>query len=244
MPLAQAYLLVLLVGLAAGAVSGVIGTGSSMMLLPVLVYTFGPKQAVPIMAVAAIIGNAARVMAWWREIDWRAVAAYTLPGVPAASLGARTLWAMPPHAVDIALGLFFIAMVPLRHWLRRRQFRLALWQLAVAGAVFGFLTGLVLSTGPLSVPAFSAYGLATGAFLGTESASSLLLYVSKVITFSELGALPPALALHGLVVGASIMLGTFASKRFVLRLSPTAFQRLLDALLLLSGLSILAAAWR
>jgi hypothetical protein len=44
------YLFVPAVGLAAGASSGIIGTGASIMLLPVLVFQFGPKQAVPIMA--------------------------------------------------------------------------------------------------------------------------------------------------------------------------------------------------
>ncbi len=238
------YIGVVLVGLLAGAVSGVIGTGSSVMLLPVLVYAFGAKQAVPVMAVAAVIGNGARVAAWWREVDWRAVAAYVLPGAPAAALGARTLWAMPPHAVDIALGLFFILMVPVRHALMRRRWTLRLWQLAVAGAAIGFLTGIVLSTGPLSVPAFTSYGLVRGAFLATEAASSLALYGSKVLTFSQLGALPPDLFAKGLLVGAALMGGTFAGKAFVLRLPVAAFQRLLDALLLVSGISMLAAALR
>ena len=57
------YVLVLIVGLAAGALSGIIGTGASIMLLPVLVYQFGPKQAVPIMAVAALMSNVAKVAA-------------------------------------------------------------------------------------------------------------------------------------------------------------------------------------
>lgn len=237
-----AYAFVLLVGLIAGAVSGVIGTGSSIMLLPVLVFSFGPKQAVPIMAVAAVMANLARVMAWWREVDWRAFAAYAVTGAPAAALGARTLLTLPPLVIDIALGVFFIAMVPFRHWLRRRAFRVRLWQLSLAGAIIGFLTGVVLSTGPLSVPVFSAYGLAKGAFLSTEAASSLVLYVAKVLTFSGLGALPPSVLLQGLIVGASLMLGTFAGKAMVLRLSPKAFQHLLDALLLCSGLSLLVAA--
>ncbi len=47
-----------------------------------------------------------------------------------------------------------------------------LWHLGVAGAVVGFLTGLVLSTGPLSVPMFTGYGLSGGAFLGSEAASA------------------------------------------------------------------------
>src|SRR6188768_1670618 len=90
-----AYAFVLLVGLVAGAVSGVIGTGSSIMLLPVLVYAFGPKQAVPIMAVAAVMANLSRVLMWWRVVDWRAFAAYAIPGAPAAALGARTLLQLP-----------------------------------------------------------------------------------------------------------------------------------------------------
>ena len=68
----MSYLFVLIVGLIAGVLGGVIGTGTSIMLLPVLVYQFGPKQAVPIMAIAAIMANLSRIIAWWRDIDWRA----------------------------------------------------------------------------------------------------------------------------------------------------------------------------
>lgn len=237
------YIGVVAMGLVAGAVSGVIGAGASVMLLPVLVHAFGPKQAVPIMAVAAVLGNAGRVVAWRHEVDWRAVAVYALPGVPAAALGARTLWAMPTAAVDVALGLFFVCMVPMRRYLQRRRWRLDLWQLALAGAAVGFLTGVVLSTGPLSVPAFAAYGLVKGAFLGTEAASALALYLSKVLTFSEVGALSWSLAVQGLIVGAALTIGTFAGKAYVLRLPAGLFQRLLDGLMLLSGGSMLLAAF-
>ncbi|KAF1048878.1 MAG: hypothetical protein GAK35_00145 [Herbaspirillum frisingense] len=237
-----AYLFVLAVGLAAGMISGVIGTGSSIMLLPVLVYNFGPKQAVPIMAVAAVMANLSRVLAWWRVVDWRAFAAYSITGVPAAILGARTLLTLPAHWIDIGLGLFFIAMVPVRHWLKRHNFKLALWQLAICGGVIGYLTGIVLSTGPLSVPAFTAYGLTKGAFLSTEAASSLVLYVGKVLTFREMGAMPLSVFLQGLLVGGSLMAGTFIGKAFVMKMSERHHQRLLDALLIVSGLSLLWAA--
>ena len=39
------FLFVLIVGLVAGTISGIVGTGSSIMLMPVLVYEYGPKQA-------------------------------------------------------------------------------------------------------------------------------------------------------------------------------------------------------
>lgn len=106
------FLFVLGVGLVAGTVSGIVGTGSSIMLVPVLVYAFGPKEAVPIMAVAAIMANVSRIMAWWREVDWRACAAYSVTGIPAAAVGARTLLILPSRTVDIAIGLFLILNDP------------------------------------------------------------------------------------------------------------------------------------
>jgi hypothetical protein len=120
--------------------------------------------------------------------------------------------------------------------------RTSLWQLALAGAVIGFLTGIVISTGPLSVPAFTSYGLLRGALISTEAASSLALFVSKVTTFRQLGALPLPSIIQGLVVGSSVMAGAFIGKAVVQRMSAGAFQHVLDALLLCSGLALLWAA--
>ena len=221
--------------LAAGGVSGVIGTGSSLLLLPVLVHAYGPKEAIPIMAVAAVLGNLSRLLVWRREIDWRAALAFALAGMPAAALGARTMLALPAWMVDLGLGVFFWAMIPGRRVLHAGGYRLSLTHLALCGAAIGFLTGLVLSTGPLSVPVFMSYGLAGGAFLGTEAASSVLVYLAKVATFALQGALTPAIALQGLLTGAGIMAGTALSKRFVLALGPRAHLLLLDGLLLVAG---------
>jgi uncharacterized membrane protein YfcA len=136
-------------------------------------------------------------------------------------------------------------MIPGRRWLNAMNFRIRLWQLALAGAGIGFLTGIVISTGPLSVPAFTSYGLLKGAFLSTEAASSLALMVSKVTTFRQLGALPYSSILQGVIIGASVMAGAFVGKAVVLRMSIGMFQHVLDGLLLCSGLAMLwgAAGW-
>ncbi|HVV40192.1 MAG TPA: sulfite exporter TauE/SafE family protein [Nitrobacter sp.] len=233
------YLFVLAVGLVAGTISGIVGTGSSIMLVPVLVYEFGPKQAVPIMAVAAVMANLSRILAWWREVDWRACAAYSITGIPAAALGARTLLVLPSRAVDISIGLFLIAMVPVRHWLARHKFKLSRWHLALGGALIGFLTGIVVSTGPLSVPLFMFYGLSKGAFIATEAASSLGLYFSKSVTFERFGALTWDVGLKGLIAGSSLMIGSFIAKPFLLKLDPGLFRVVMDAIMLAAGLSML-----
>lgn len=232
------FILIFAVGLAAGAVSGIVGTGSSLMLMPVLVGVFGPLEAVPIMAVAALMANVSRVVAWWREIDWRACAVYAATGVPAAALGAGTLLILPAHVVDIAIGCFLIAAIPVRRWMAARAIKLGLWHLAVTGLVIGYASGIVVSTGPVTVPIFLAYGLVKGAFIGTEAASSLAVYISKIATFRTLGALPLEIAVKGMLTGGSLMIGTFIAKPFLLRIDPGAFRTVMDGMLLAAGIAM------
>jgi hypothetical protein len=212
------------------------------MLMPVLVYQYGPKQAVPIMAIAAVMSNLSRILAWWRDVDWRACAAYSITGIPAAALGARTLLTLPSHAVDISIGLFLIAMVPARHWLARHEFKLSIWHVALGGALIGYLTGIVVSTGPLSVPLFLFYGLSRGAFLATEAASSLGLYVSKSVTFQRFGALTLDVAIQGLIAGSSLMAGAFIAKPLLLKFNPDTFRLVMDGIMLMAGASMLVNA--
>nr|WP_273378919.1 sulfite exporter TauE/SafE family protein [Actinopolymorpha pittospori] len=238
--------LVLLFTLAllAGVLGGVVGTGSSMVLLPALVFFYGPRVAVPIMAVAAVLGNVGRVLAWWRRIDWRPVVAYALPGIPSAVLGAHTLLTIPPRLVDGFLAVFFVAMVPLRRFAARAQWRIRLWHMGIAGAGIGFLTGMILSTGPLSVPIFTAYGLTGGAFLGSEAASALLLYAGKLATFEGAGVLSTDVLARGVVIGAAVMAGSFLARRILRNVTTQRYGLLIDVVLVTAALGMSISALR
>ena len=116
------WLLILPLGIAAGTLGGVVGFGSSVLIMPALVAAYGPKEAVPIMALAALMANASRVAVWWREVDWRVNAAYCLTAVPGAALGARALIELDARFLEGMLGLFLIAMIPIRRWLAARGY--------------------------------------------------------------------------------------------------------------------------
>lgn len=237
-------LLVLAIGLTAGTLSGIVGFGSSIMLMPVLVLVFGPLHAVPIMAISAVMANFSRILAWWRTVDWPACAAYASTAAPAAALGARTLLVLPPRLIETALGVFFLLMIGVRRWLADHDVRMKRWHLAAIGLPIGFLTGLVVTTGPITAPIFLAYGLAKGAFIATEAAGSLAVYLSKTAVFRGFGALPWVVVGQGVVVGSSVMTGSFVAKRFVLKVPAERFRLLMDGLMLASGVAMLWAAWR
>lgn len=236
------YALVLILGLVAGTLGGIVGFGTSIMLMPALVLVYGPKQAVPIMAVGSIMANASRVAAWWRDVDWRTTLAYSATAMPAAALGARTLLVLPPGVVEAVLGAFFIAMVPARRWMLAQHWRLTRAQLAGVGAVIGYITGIVVSTGPLNTPFFLMHGLVKGAFLGTEAMSSIGVYVAKAVAFRSFGALPMETFVQGLIVGSTLLAGAFIAKPYVRQLDPARFRYLMDAMMLGAGLLMLGAA--
>ena len=226
----------------AGTIGGIVGFGTSIMLMPALVLVYGPRQAVPIMAVAVIMANASRVLAWWREVDWRTTLAYCATGIPFAALGARTLLVLPPGIVEAVLGVFFIAMIPVRRWMAAQDWKLKRWHLAVVGAFIGFLSGIIVSTGPLNAPFFLMHGLVKGAYLATEAMSSLAVFSAKAVTFRALGALPAESVIDGLIIGSSLMAGAFIAKRYVKQIDAERFRLLMDGLLLVAGLTMLWAA--
>ena len=238
----MSWLFVLLTGLVAGTLGGIVGFGGSTILLPVLALTFGAKAAVPIMAVAAMVGNLSRVAIWWREINWRAAAAFSVAAIPGAWLGAMTMLAIDAVLLEFCLGVFFIAMIPLRRWFTSHGFTIGLAGLALAGCGIGFLTGIVSGTGPINTPFFLAHGLARGAFIGTEAMSSVAMFSTKVAAFHAFGALPRDIVVSGLLVGSTLMIGAYLGKRLLMRLADASFRNLMDMVLLVAGLAMIASA--
>jgi uncharacterized membrane protein YfcA len=146
--------------------------------------------------------------------------------------------------VEAALGVFFIALIPVRRWMATRHWKLNRWHMGVVGLGIGFLSGVVASTGPVNTPFFLMHGLVKGAFLGTEAAASMVMFIAKAITFRGLGALPLPVITEGLIVGSSLVAGAFIGKHYVKLIAPEKFKLLMDGLLLMAGLVMLWAGLR
>lgn len=227
-------------GLGAGVLGGVIGFGTTIILMPALVYFYGPIQAIPVIALVATVANLSRIFLWWSVINWKVCFVYSVTAIPAVILGVNTLVTLNDRLVEITLGLFLILLIPIRRWMRKQNFYLKLWQMSLVGAVIGYLTGIVATTGAINTPFFLAFGLSKGAYLGTEAASTLSILFTKGITFHQLGFLNTTAIIQGLLIGSCILVGSIFSKRIVLALPEKKFLLLMELVMLISGLSILA----
>lgn len=234
------WAVVLPVALAAGTIGGTVGFGSAVLLVPVCAFAFGPQATVPLLTVAALLGNLSRTAFSWRETDWRAAGVYVLGAVPAAALGARIFVQLDAALIQRILGLFIIAMVPAGRYAARMRWRVALWQLLPVGLAMGFLSGLVGTTGPVNAPFFLAYGLVKGAYLATEALGAAAVHATKSVLYGRFEALDGHLLLAGTGVGLALVGGSYLGRRIVDRLDPARFRAAVEVMLVVAGLLMLA----
>ncbi len=223
----------------AATLAAVTGFGGAAVLLPVLVWSFGVREAIPILTVAQLIGNGSRVWFNRKELNWRVVAWFAIGGVPMALLGGLLFAKAPLAALTRVLGAFLILIVVWRHVRPNRSWRPSLHAFAVIGAGASFLSALLGSVGPLMAPFFLAYGLLKGAYIGTEALSTVVMHVTKLIAYRHAAILPVHAVVVGLLLGPVMILGSFVGKHIVDRLPEKVFILLIEATLLAAGVLFL-----
>ena len=225
--------------LLASTLAAVTGFGGAAVLLPVLVIAFGVRDAVPILTVAQLIGNASRVWFNRRELDGHVVGWFALGGVPLALVGGVLFARAPLAGLTRLLGLFLILVVAWRRLRPRTTIRMPLRAFAPLGAASGFLSALLGSVGPLMAPFFLAYGLVKGAYIGTEALSTVVMHVAKLVAYRGSEVLPASSVLAGLAIGPIMIAGSWAGKRIVDRLPEAAFVLVIEATMTAAGLLFL-----
>jgi uncharacterized protein len=231
--------IVLLVSFIAATLAGVTGFGGAAVLLPVLVATFGVREAIPVLTIAQLAGNGSRVWFNRHELDWRVVGWFALGGVPTALLGGFFFAKAPLGALTRLLGAFLIAIVIWRHLRPDLMWRPPLRAFALIGAVSSFLSALLGSVGPLMAPFFLAYGLVKNAYIGTEALATVTMHVVKLVAYRSANVLPLHAVIVGLFLGPTMVLGSFTGKHIVQRLSPKIFVLLIEVTLVVAGVLFL-----
>ena len=232
---------VLVVSFIAATLAAVTGFGGAAVLLPVLVWTFGVREAIPILTVAQLIGNGSRVWFNRRELNWRVVAWFALGGVPMALLGGLLFARAPLTTLTRILGAFLLLIVVWRHLRPDAKWRPSLPAFAGIGAGASFLSALLGSVGPLMAPFFLAYGLVKGAYIGTEALSTVVMHVTKLVAYRHAAILPLHSVVVGLMLGPLMIWGSFIGKRILDRLPERVFVWIIEATLVAAGLLFL---WR
>ena len=209
-----------------GLTLGLLGSGGSILTVPVLVYLVGQPEKVAIAGSLAIVGGVALVAAMprvmQRQIDWRSVVWFGLPGMVGTLIGA-----MASRDVPGVVQLFVFALVMLAAaWMMARPLprrrgdgapRARRW-IVLDGLGVGLLTGIVgIGGGFLILPALVVLGglamhravgtslviIALNAFSGFAKHASLLGAAGLVLDWRLIG-LFTAVGAGGSLAGAHL----------------------------------------
>jgi hypothetical protein len=225
--------------LAASTLAAVAGFGGAAILLPVLVALFGPRDAIPILTIAQLVGNGSRVVINRDAVDRRIVGWFALGGIPAALIGGFLFAAAPLDALTRLIGAFLLASVAWRHIRPRPSGALGPRTFTVIGAFFAFASALVGSIGPLMAPFFLAAGLVKSAYIGTEAAATVVMHVAKLVAYGTAALLTAATVGIGLVMAPAMIVGSLIGKRIVDRLPERVFVAIIEVVLVVTGLVFL-----
>ena len=229
--------LLLVGGWLAATVSGAAGFGGALLLLPLLAHTVGAKAAIPILTLAQLAGNLSRAALGWRTIRWQPALLFCAGAVPAV-LGVRLFITLPSGLILRTVGVFLLAVVALRHTPLGNRAVPETWLLP-GGAVVGFLSAVVGSAGALGALLFLGLGLPATAYVATEAVTATAMHVTKTVVYGRYGAMTAETWALGLALSASMILGSWAGKKFIERLSKQKFAVLVEVLLILAALSLI-----
>lgn len=238
--------------IAIGVSLGLLGSGGSILTVPVLVYLLGQDEKVAIAGSLFVVGSIALAgsLQFLRAgfIDWRNVFIFGVPGMIGTYLGAL-IAAFVPGIVQ--LSLFAVVML-LASYLMLRPVKLedvhneprAVWKIAIDGLIVGVLTGLVgVGGGFLIVPALVLLG---GLSMHKAVATSLMIIALK--SFSGFYKYLDVLEKQGLdldwqtlmLVTALGIVGSFAGAKMAHRVPQHKLKKGFGLFLIVMGIYILA----
>lgn len=237
--------------LAIGLSLGLLGSGGSIITVPVLVYLVGQPEKVAIAGSLGVVGTIALVGALQNaargRIDWRSVAWFGLPGMVGTYLGA---WLSGSVSGAVQLAVFAVVMLAASVMMFRRSgyesaagARRPLGKVVAEGLAVGALTGFVgVGGGFLILPALVLLGglgmhVAVGTSLAIIALNAFTGFAKHINLLSAQG-----LALDWKVLGTFVLIGSLGSvvgSQFASRVPQATLRRLFALFLLLMAAFIL-----
>jgi uncharacterized membrane protein YfcA len=215
------------------------GFGIGSLLTPLLAVRVGTKLAVAAVSVPHLAATALRFWLLRRHVDRRLFWSFGVLSAAGGLAGAL----LHAYADSPALTVVFGGLLGLTGLSDRLRFRG--WVAWVAGAVSGFLGGLVGNQGGIRSAALLGFDVPRQALVGTATAVGLLVDGARLPVYlategEELAGLWPVLV----TATAGTVLGTVIGERLLWRVPERLYRRLVSALVLALGAFMLLRVGR
>ena len=227
------------VALLAFTIAGVAGFGGGLIVMPVLVWMLGPREAVPIIGLVQLVASASRMTLNWEGISWPVVKRLALGSLTISALASYLFVITPAPIFTRVLGCLLLVLVAQRHIRWGRDMSMKLRSFVLVGAANGLVSGYLGTPGPIGAPFYLAYGLTGVGFVGTSAAGILLTQLPKIPVFASNALLGAQVLYIAAVMGVVAFAGSFVGNRISSKVPDRWFLALVESLLVLSGIALI-----
>lgn len=242
LPLAnQSVYLALAVGsvVAAYAVFTLVGFGSALIASGPLALIMPVAKVVPMLAILDFVGSSLRGWKARKEVSWKAFR-QLFPGMLLGQLvGVVALAQIPAGLMAIFLGLFVVSQ-GLRGFIKKSAPAKSVAYSGIAYGVFGGVLGGLFGSGGFVYASYLERHLESrSAFRATQAILIALSTSWRIILCISVGLLDLKLVLGALVFVPAMAIGVYLGHHLDLRMSREQLFKLLNGLLIASGLSLI-----
>ena len=229
-------LILFLVAVAAGAIATVTGFGIGSVLTPLLAVRVGTQLAVAAVSIPHFFATALRFWRLRAHVDRRVLISFGIPSALGGLTGALLHSVAANRILSIVFGaiLVFVGLSELTGLSRRMRFgRITAW---IAGALSGFLGGLVGNQGGIRSAALLGFDIPKTAFVGTATAVGVVVDLVRMPAYfiTQGGDIARIWSLVA-VATAGAVIGTVVGERLLRRIPEPIFRRVVAILLLILG---------
>ena len=220
-------------------IAGVAGFGGGVVALPVLVWVFGVREAIPILSISQVLSTVSRVGLHRDALNWPVIRYFALGALPFSVLGSLFFITIDTTVLVRILGVMMLLFVVYTRMPIGRNFKMKLWGFIPLGAGTGFGSAFLGIPGPFAAVFYLAYGLTASAYIGTSSLGMALIQAPKLIIFGAGDLLTLRVLLLGVGLGAIAAASAYLGRIILRRVPEKVFPRIITVMLLVSGVVFL-----
>jgi uncharacterized membrane protein YfcA len=219
-------------------ITAAFGIGGGTVLLAILASLLPPAALIAVHGLVQLGSNAGRAAIMFPHRDQRVLLPFILGALAGVAIGGAVAVQLPPHALQLGVGLFVLWSVVARPpaFMRRSA--------AIAGGFSSFLTMFFGATGPFVAAYVKTLQLPRMTYVATHALMMTVQHGLKTIAFGFLGfAFGQWLPLIAAMIGSGF-LGTVAGRHVLMRIDDRRFKMVLNGILVVLSLRLIWAGGR
>ena len=228
----MSYFILFLCGIIAYIISTLSGGGGALILLPIVGFYLSPAVVAPVVNLGNMIGRPARLVLFWKDIEWRLVAYYVPSALLGAVAGALIFVELKADWIQLLLCIFLVSTAfQFRFGKKKTSFGMKLWYFIPLGFIVTLISTLFGATGAVLNPFYLNIGLVKEKLI----ANSFFAGFAQLGSYTFLGVLHGELWGYGILIGLGAIIGNICGKKLLSKMSDQGFIKLVVSIMTISG---------